>query len=178
MRVKLISELVSRGLLEAEDAAALLPQIDSPRFATIIDGLGLDRGALLHARCAAWGIPAVRLTWLAWPMAGRAVGVDEDACRRLGAVPVALRPLTIAFKDPEAALAAHAVLPPHQACLADAADVDRLQSAVFSRMPPPIEDPLAGDWLQVKPVDLPTALTPAPRAPPWAAVDDVVDPGR
>lgn len=169
MRAKLITELVTRGLLEAEDAAALVPQLDSPRFAAIVDGLGLDRGALLHARCAAWGIPAARLTWLAWPVAGR-VSVDEDACRRLGAVPVELRPLTIAFRDPEAALAAHAVLPPHVACLADSADIDRLQSAYFAR-PAPIEDPLAGDWL--KPSLLPSRTTTPQsfRAPPWASFD-------
>ncbi len=170
MRAKLISELVTRGLLEAEDAIALVPQLDSPRFAAMIDGLGLDRGALLHARCAAWGIQAARLTWLAWPLEKKVV-VDEEACRRLGAVPVGLRPLTIAFKDPEAALAAHAVLPPHVACLADSADIDRLQSAYFSP-PAPIEDPLAGDWLKPSLLPLRTATPQSFRAPPWATFDE------
>lgn len=166
MRAKLICELVQRGLLDSEDAAALVPHVDSPRFAAIIDGLGLDRGALLHARSAAWGIPAARLAWLAWPLATK-VNVDEGACRRLGAVPVATGPLTIAFKDPEAALAAHAVLPPHVACLADAADIERLQSGVFQ---PPVEDALAGGWLLVR---APSSSTPqAFRAPPWASVGD------
>lgn len=173
MRAKLISELVTRGLLDAEDAAALVPQLDSPRFAAIVDGLGLDRGALLHARCAAWGIPAARLSWLAWPLdkSAKKLAIDEDACRRLGAVPVGLRPLTIAFRDPEAALAAHAVLPPHAACLADAADIERLQSAWLSP-PPPIEDPLAGDWLRPSLLVPRTATPTSFRAPPWASFDE------
>jgi hypothetical protein len=173
MRAQFITELMTRGLVDADTAAELRGALHSPRFALLVDGLGLDRGAVLAARCAAWGLQPARVSWLAWPIVGR-VAVDEDACRRLGAVPVLLRPLTIAFKDPEAAFAAHAVLPPHTACLADATDIDRLQSAVFGRMPPPVEDPLAGGWLQVRaPAALPRTSTPlATRAPPWACVDD------
>ena len=169
MRTPFIRLLRDRGLIDGAGYARLLSRVDSHEFGEIVEDLALDPAVLLQVRAAAWHIPPVAVTWLARPV--KNVDIDEDACRRLGAVPVLERPLTLAFSDPECALAAHAVLPPHAQCLATAEDIEDLQAVVFGERPAPVEDALAGSWLNVLPP--PRTSTPLSfRAPPWAAVDD------
>jgi len=168
MRTLLIKLLVERGLTDAAGQERLTHHLLSSNFTAIVDSLGIDPAELLQARSAAWRIEPIRVSWLARAVSG--VNVDEETCRRLGAVPVQDKPLTLAFADPEAAYAAHAVLPPHAACLATVEDIERLRAAVFGPQPRAIEDDLAGSWLSV----IQTVRSPTPlvfRPPPWAAVD-------
>lgn len=164
----LIKLLVERGLIDAAGQERLAHHLLSPNFTAIVDSLGIDPAELLKARAAAWHIEPIRVSWLARAVTG--VSIDAEACRRLGAVPVQEKPLTLAFADPEAAFAAHAVLPPHGACLATVEDIERLRAVVFGPQPGTIEDDLDGSWLSV----VQTARSPTPmafRAPPWAAID-------
>lgn len=168
MRTPFIRLLRDRGLIEADGYARLLAHVESHEFGALVEDLALDPGVLLQVRALAWHIQPVAVSWLARPV--KHVDIDEDACRRLGAVPVLERPLTLAFSDPECALAAHAILPPHAQCLATAEDIEDLQALVFGERPA-VEDALAGAWLNVLPP--PRTSTPMSfRAPPWAAVDD------